>query len=495
MTASVSLRPGQYRDSVTLMQLSRDLGALAGVRTAFVAMATELNLELLVNMGLQPPAGVSPNDMVVAIEAADEDALAGAQRRLEQLLAARASTGTGATQRTAPRTVRSAARQAPDATLVVLSVPGPAVLAEASDALDAGLSVMIFSDNVPVEDEIVLKDQARQRGQLVMGPDCGTAMLGGVGLGFANVVRPGPVGLVAASGTGAQQLTCLLDAAGVGIRHCLGVGGRDLSTAVGGRSTLQALDLLAADKETELIVLVSKPPAPEVTARVTAHAERLGKPVLFALLGRGRPDLTAAAADVVRAAGGTWTEPQWWPAPQERRGPYASLRGLYSGGTLCDEAMVIASATLGPIASNIPLEPAWALPPDHRSPGHLMIDFGDDALTRGRPHPMIDPSLRLARLAEEATDPSCGVLLLDVVLGHAAHPDPAAELAPALRAARQRAGDDGRDLAVVITLIGTAADPQGLAQQAGALRAAGASVHRSNAAAARKAVELIGAPP
>jgi len=255
------------------------------------------------------------------------------------------------------------------------------------------------------------------------------------------------------------------------------------------------LDLLAADDATELIVVVSKPPASSVAERVTAHAESLGKPVIFALLGRGRPDLTATAASVVRELGRPWTEPAWWPAPERRTGTYESLRGLYSGGTLCDEAMLIASAALGPIASNIPLEPAWRLPADLRSPGHLMIDFGDDEMTRGRAHPMIDPSLRLARLAEEAADPSCGVLLLDVVLGHAAHPDPAAELAPALRGAHRGAGQDGRDLAIVVALIGTTGDPQGLRQQAEALSAAGASVHLSNAAATRKALELLGATP
>lgn len=489
----MSLRRGQYRDSVTLMQLSRDLGAVVGVRTAFVAMATELNLELLSSMGFSPSTDVSANDMVVAVEADDDDALTRAGDRLEELLQARASAGNSGAEHAAPRTMRSATRQTPDATLALLSVPGASVLAEAMDALSAGLAVMIFSDNVPLDDEVALKKRAGDLGLLVMGPDCGTAMVNGVGLGFSNVVQPGPVSLAAASGTGAQQLMCLLDAAGVGVRHCLGLGGRDLSAAVDGRSTLQALDLLDADTATELIVLVSKPPAPNVAERVVAHAQSLGTPVIFAMLGRGRLDLTAAAANVVQALGCRWVEPAWWPAPAPRTGRYEALRGLYSGGTLCDEAMVIASTALGPISSNIPLEPGWRLPPDLRSPGHLMIDFGDDAMTRGRAHPMIDSSLRLARLAEEAADPSCGVLLLDVVLGHAAHPDPAAELAPALGAAHRRARQDGRDLAVVIALIGTSGDPQGLREQAEALCAAGASVHLSNAAATRKAVGLLAA--
>ena len=495
MTTSISLRRGQYRDSVALMQVSRELGASTGVRTAFVAMATELNLELAATMGFEPPPGASPHDMVVALDADDAASLAHATDLLEQLLSARAATtGTGS-EHPAPRTVRSGARQAPEANLAVISLPGSGVLAEAMDALEAGLSVLIFSDNVPVEDEVRLKDQARERGLLVMGPDCGTAMVNGVGLGFANVVRPGPVGLVAASGTGAQHLMCLLDAAGVGVRHCLGVGGRDLSAAVQGRSTLQALDILAADDATELIVVVSKPAAPEVAEQINQRAAQVGKPVLLSVLGPDQPDLTTTAAAVARAAGVDWAEPQSWPASQERIRVYGHLRGLYSGGTLCDEAMLIASAALGRVSSNIPLEPQWALPSDLRSLGHVMIDFGADELTRGRPHPMIDATLRLERLAAEAADPTCGVLLLDVVLGHAAHPDPAAELAPAIRAALRRARDADRDLAVVIALVGTDGDPQGLRRQADALVAAGASVHRSNAAAARKALKLLGVAP
>jgi len=374
---------------------------------------------------------------------------------------------------------------------VLISVPGPHAFTEAMDALTAGANVMLYSDNVPVEQELALKEEGRRRGLLVMGPDCGTAAVGGVGLGFANVVRPGPVGLVAASGTGSQQLMCLLDGAGVGVSHVLGVGGRDLSAAVGGRSTLQALDLLDSDPATELIVLVSKPPAKAVADEVQAYAEKLATPVQFALLGRGQPDLTAATERAVTTVGGAWSEPRWWPARPERTGDFRVLRGLFAGGTLCDEAMVIAADALGPVASNIPLEPDWALPDDLRSPGHLMIDFGDDRLTRGRPHPMIDQTLRVERLLEEAAGPQAPVVLLDVVLGYAAHADPAGELAPALSEAQRIVGAAGRELAVVISLCGAAGDPQGRDRQAEALVAAGASVHLSNAAAARKAVELL----
>jgi FdrA protein len=484
----LEIRRGAYRDSVSLMQISRAVSAEAGVETALVAMATPLNVELLAGMGFTPPADATPNDMVVAVRGTDDAAVDRALRRLAASLAEPATAASpGFGEQPPPRTVGSAARRI-HANLALISTPGQHAFADAMDALEAGLSVMVFSDNVPIEQEVRLKEEAGARGLLVMGPDCGTAVVSGLGLGFANAVRPGPVGLVAASGTGAQQVMCLLDAADVGVSHCLGVGGRDLSAAIGGRSTLQALDALDADPATELIVVVSKPPAPEVAARVRAHVATLTTPVHLALLGADGHDLTETAERALRTLGRTppaW--PRWSPAhpPVPRPG---ALRGLFSGGTLCDEAMLIAARELGVVRSNIPLRPDWALGDGLQSPGHLMIDFGDDRLTAGRAHPMIDSTLRLDRLAAEARDPACAVLLLDVVLGHAAHPDPATELAPAVAEARTNTAGE---TAVVVSLVGVAADPQGLARQALALRDAGAAVFASNADAARHAVALI----
>lgn len=541
MSRFVELRRGAYRDSVALMQVSKTVAAAEGVTAAHVAMATELNLELLEDMGFTRPEEASPADMLVAIAAADDDALERAHAVLERALAERATSVPdhgGSGQAPPPRTTASGANRS-SASLALISVPRRNAFVEAMDALQAGLSVMLFSDNVPVEQEIRLKDEAAARGLLVMGPDCGTAAIGGVGLGFANALCPGPVGIVGASGTGSQELMCLLDAAGVGVSHCLGVGGRDLSADVGGRSTRQALAALDADPATELIVVVSKPPASEVAREVRALAQRLTTPTQFALLGPGEEDLTAAAAKAVAAVGAadaagpaptagpaatagaadpagdaddtggsggsggagrganaearaetTPPEPAaWpeWPAPVAQRPRHGALRGLFCGGTLCDEAMVIAAAALGPVASNVPLTPEWALDDDLRSAGHLMIDFGDDRLTEGRPHPMIDPYPRLQRFAEEVTDPQTAVVHMDVLLGYGVHPDPAADLAAAIADVRGR----GYDVPVVVTLVGTASDPQGLEAQATALREAGAHVFLSNAAAARHAVGLV----
>ena len=480
----VEVRRGAYVDSVTLMQVSRRVQGLDGVHAALVAMATELNLDLARGMGFEVPADVSPNEMLVAVEA-EETAVEAARGEVDAALAESsrpAPTSFGSAP--PPATVRAAARRS-GATVALISTPGQHAFADAIDAVDAGLTTMVFSDNVPLAQEVALKTYAERAGVLVMGPDCGTAVVGGVGLGFANVVRPGPVGIVAASGTGAQHLMALLDGAGVGVSHCLGVGGRDLSAEVGGLSTLRALDLLDRDEATELVVVVSKPPAPEVAAQVRARAEALATPVVFCLLGAGQPDLTATAATVVEAAGATWSEPEQRPGAVPHGRPGGFLRGLFAGGTLCDEAMLLASEALGPIRSNIPLDPSLTLGDDLASVGHTMLDLGDDRLTLGRPHPMIDGSIRVERLRAEVTDPTTGVLLLDVVLGLGAAEDPACELASAISDATS-AG-----VPVVVSLVGTRDDPQDVTRQSRLIHDAGAAVHRSNAAATRAALALL----
>ncbi len=471
------------------MQISSAITASAGVRRALVAMATPVNLSLLSDMDFEMSAEASPNDLVVAFEADDDESLAAALERLERELAGPASpvalTPGAPDIAVAPRTTATAVR-AGGTGLALISTPGQYAFVEAMDALDAGLSVLVFSDNVPVGHEVRLKQLAAERGLLVMGPDCGTAVVGGIGLGFANVVRPGPVGLVAASGTGAQQIMCLLAAAGVGISHCLGVGGRDLSGDVGGASTHAAMDALDADPDTRLIVVLSKPAALEVADEVRAHAAKLSTPVLVAPLGPGAPDLTTVTETVLthlEVPVPRW--PTWEPGqPPVAPGNGGWLRGLFSGGTLCIEAMVVAAPVLGPVRSNIPLRPEWTI--GASADGHAMLDLGSDEYTLGRPHPMLDPGPRLDLLEREAADPRTTVLLLDVVLGHGAHPDPAAELAPAIRAALRRM----EPLSVVVSLVGTADDPQGLTDQAEALRSAGAWVFLSNAAAAQHAASL-----
>lgn len=494
MTVHVEIRRGAYHDSVSLLEVSRTVAATDGVDAAQVAMATELNIDVLRGMGFDVPDDAGPNDLVVALRAEEESGLAAGRAAVDAALEGLTKAGaSGEAEEVPPATLGSAVRRS-GASLAMVSVPGAHAVTEAFDAIAAGASVMLFSDNVSLEDEVRLKDAATAADVLVMGPDCGTALVGGAALGFANVVRPGPVGLVAASGTGAQEVMCLLDAAGVGVSHCLGVGGRDLSAAVAGRSTRQALRALAADPATESVVVVSKPPDDSVLDSVRADADALGLRVHWATLGAGRPDLTAAVENALTSDG--YPVPQWPRHVAEPEDPAlsrgASLRGLFCGGTLAEEAALVAGARLGAVASNLGHDPGHALGADLRTDGHAVIDFGADELTRGRAHPMIDPTLRLERLAAEAADATCGVLLLDLVLGHGAHPDPAGELADAIRSAREVARADGRALPVVVSLCGTDGDPQGREACTRALAGAGASVFLSNAAAARHAAAQLG---
>lgn len=468
---SVEVRRGTYHDSVRLMQASRALQQAQGVEEALVAMATDLNRELLAGMGFEVAAlgEAGPNDLIVAVRAADEEAVAHARETLEAALVARASSDEGMLSVPPAHIVGSAA---PGATLALISVPGEHAFVEAMDALANGLDVMVFSDNVPVTQEVVLKRRAQELGLLVMGPDCGTAIVNGVGLGFANVVQPGPVGVVGAAGTGIQQICSLLDDAGVGVRNALGTGSHDLSMEVGGLSTLQGLAALDADPSTGVLVVVSKPPAPEVAERVRAAAAACQTPTVLAFLGEAGVTLEGAVSQTLAVLGKEAPVYASWEADHRVHRP-GVLRGLFSGGSLSSEAARLARAAFEEVGQ------------DESARGHAVVDYGEDEYTRGRAHPMIDQRLRLQRLEAAGGDPDVGVILLDVVLGHGAHPDPASELAPVI------AGAVEAGAAVVVSLCGTKGDPQDRDRQAQLLNQAGASVWLSNAAAAAHAISLV----
>lgn len=460
---------GTYHDSVTLMLASRDAEATEGIVFAAAAAATPVNLELLEGRGFELPGDLVPDDLLIAIEGTDETAVEAAAGAIEARLSARPRAAEDSTV-AAPRSLRSAARRDPGIDLAFVSVPGRFAAYEVANAMDAGLNVFCFSDGVSLEAEVALKRRAVDAGLFVMGPDCGTAIVSGVALGFANVVRSGPVGIVGASGTGTQEICCLLDAAGVGVSHAIGVGGRDLSAPVGGLMTIAGIELLARDSETEIIVVVSKPPDAAVAEHVLAAVQAAGKPFVLALLGAGDlggadavATLEAAARRAAELAGGHLLLEE----PVIERATPGEVVGLFTGGTLCEEA--------GAIVAAAGLESRF-------------IDFGDDEMTAGRAHPMIDPTLRNEALTREAAG-SAGVIVVDVVLGHGAHPDPAADLAPLIHSALVARGDT---LTIIATVCGTAGDPQGLAAQMSALSEAGAVVTRSAASAGRLATAAGG---
>lgn len=512
VSTSALVKKGEYHDSVTLMLLAKALLALPGVRDAAAVMGTEANKGLLADAGLltEEARAAEANDLIISVQAETlmqaEAALAQAERLLKERRAAKA--GEGGIPR--PKSLAAALKSAPDANLAVISVAGRYAAREARLALEKGLHVFLFSDNVSLEDEIALKRLALEKGLLLMGPDAGTAIINGIALGFANAIPRGPVGIIGAAGTGIQGVSVGIARAGSGVSQAIGVGGRDLSEAVGGMMMQAAMRALQDDPSTQVLCLVSKPPAPNIARKVLETARSIGKPVVVCFLGDDGaaareaglvPAATldeAAAASVALAQG---LNPYHAVAKHreaaantavladEAKNRFAPkqqyLRGLFSGGTFCYEAQLVLRDLVGEVRSNAPLDERYKLPNPHHSIGHTCVDLGADEFTVGRLHPMLDNDLRIRRLLKEAADPETAVILLDVVLGYGAHPDPASELAKAIRQARADAEQAGRYLAVVAYVCGVSGDPQGFAKQEDALRAAGVILAPSNAAAAR----------
>jgi FdrA protein len=474
------VRRGAYYDSVVLMQLQRGLIGLPGVVDAGVVMATPANRDLLAANNLLPDSiSANPDDLLIVVKADTENSAAEAIEKVDELFARKKSSAISQDFR--PRSLSSAVKQLPEANWVLISVPGRYAAGVARQALELDRHVFLYSDNVSLEDEIELKKTAREKALLVMGPDCGTAIINGIGLGFANRVRRGAIGIVGASGTGTQAVTSHIHELGGGVSHAIGTGGRDLKSEVGAITAQQALDLLARDPETKVIVLVSKPPSPEVATRLISAAQFTGKPVVIYFIGYPPParkignlhfaiSLSEAAEIAVGQSAMTTEESSVVNKPV---GGY--LRGLFSGGTLAYETMIGLQASLSPLYSNAPITNSQLLHDPLKSECHTIIDLGDEFFMVGRLHPMIDNDLRIRRMRQEAADPEVGLLLLDVVLGEGSHFNPAAELVPVIREIR----GNRREIEFVAMVIGTEEDPQDLQSQVEQLKEAGVTVFRT----------------
>ena len=495
------IRSGAYYDSVVLMHLQRSLSQQPGVLDAGVVMGTDANKDVLAQSGLLVPetSGAGVNDLIIVVKGENESAAQTAIGKVDELIAARRSGGVDQEYRS--QSLESASKRLPNAQWVLISVPGRYAAGVTRQALGLNKHVFLYSDNVSLEDEISLKQEAASKGLLVMGPDCGTAIVNGVGLGFANKVRRGPIGVVAASGTGLQQVTVRIHQMGGGLTHALGTGGRDLSEAVNAITARQSLDLLRRDPDTKVIVLVSKPPSPKVADELIQAARLVGKPVVVDFIGyatvmRKIDNVTFVttfdeAAELAVQLSKTVKQKNEDLDPAKFLSGQRYLRGLFSGGTLAYEAQLILRDYLPAVYSNAPLKKELRLADSLTSQEHTLIDLGEDEFTVGRLHPMMDNDLRIRRLDKEAGDPQVAVILLDVVLGYGAHPNPASELAPAIAKARKIAEDGGRYLEVVAVVSGTDEDPQNMATQIQALKEAGAVVATSNDVAARCVGRLL----
>ncbi len=508
MIIQTIVKKNAYYDSVTLMLLSRELKKLEGVEEILVGMGTDLNIELVQNLGLFSGEleSITSNDLFISAKF-DET-----RTNLEAIEAAFVEQLNKTDQKETdddyqPPTLKSALQYLPDANMVVVSVPGQSAADVVDEALDNDLHVMLFSDNVSVEDELRLKQKAVNKGLLVMGPDCGTAIINGAPLCFANAVRRGRIGVVGASGTGTQEVTVQIHQMGGGLSQVIGTGGRDLKEEIGGLMMIQGFQALIDDPETDLIVLISKPPAASVAEKIYRIARQSAKPVVIDFIGGDRAAIEAVGAiacisleDAARKAmaklnGQKVADFVGFSLPEAEieqivdkavatlKPDQTELRALFTGGTLADEAMKLLGGRYA-IYSNIPLSPEMAIEnmPDQK--GHLCLDLGEDRFTRGRPHPMIDPQTR-TEFFRSHVDEQTAVILVDVVLGFGSHADPAGAVVDSVREVRERLGKVGREVVVVASVCGTDLDSQNLERSVRALESEGVIVMPSNAQAVR----------
>lgn len=512
MTVQAVIKPNTYYDSVSLMSLSTKANQIEGVEQAIIAMGTEMNKEVMKNVGLMTSevevAGSS--DLIIVVKANSDEECESAFVSINELLTKKKGASKTGASEVKYSTISSASENIPDANLAVIAVNGMYAAREAKKALENDLNVMLFSDNVSIEDEVALKNLAHEKGLLMMGPDCGTAIIGNVALCFANKVRKGNIGIVAASGTGSQEVSVRIHEFGGGISQLIGTGGRDLKEEVGGIMMLDGIQALEDDEETKVIVLVSKPPAHSVQEKILAKIKECKKPVVVWFIGGDEGAITEAgghfakmskeaAIKAVVLAGADESKlnkralniPLIEEVRTKLKPEQKYIRGLFSGGTLCDEAMHAAKEKFDNVYSNIAKNPEFRLKDRNTSIEHTFIDFGDDEFTQGKPHPMIDPSTRIERFIQEAKDPEVGVIVMDFVLGYGAHEDPVGAMLPAMIEAKQNAEAEGRHLEIIGYVLGTELDRQNLDEQIDKLLAAGATHASSSQNAGLLAREFV----
>jgi len=500
MLFKVFVYKNQYQDSVRLMSISREAAKLDGVSKVLALLGTVSNKDVIARLGLKDPAvdAATASDLMVCIEAKDDAAVKAALDNVQAHLKTKA--GGSKAEELKPATIEEAADRLEDANFCMISLLGPMAKLDVLSAINRGLNVMLFSDNITIEDEIELKKKAIEKGLLMMGPDCGTAIIAGVPLALANVVRRGDIGIVAASGTGIQEVTCLIDRFGGGITHALGCGGRDLRKQVGGLEMRFGIKKLAATPGNKTLLLLSKPGDPAVLNAVLDEARATGLRTVTCLIG-GKPDelntegiiFTRTLEEAAFAALGKPVPELVFPKALDDRiakldSQRKYMRGLFSGGTLCYESLVILDDKFD-IESNVPLRKELFLEAPTKGKKHCCVDLGEDEFTRGIPHPIIDTGLRGQRLEEDMRDPTCRVIMMDIVLGFGADPDPASKFAAIINRVRKDLPDGGP--IIVCSVCSTDADPQSCAQQEKTLEDAGCFVFPTNAQAAKAVARIV----
>ena len=497
------IKKNSYQDSINLMLLTNSISSIEGVNKAQIMMGTPANKDIYKAAGLytEELEAAESNDMAIVIDTDNEKLIDEVLEKIEQYLKDQSISSKGQEYETV-RTWDRAKKALPDATLALISVPGQYAAEEAEKALDLGLHTFLFSDNVPIEDEVRLKKKAHEKGLLVMGPDCGTGILDGIPIAFANVVKKGRIGIVGASGTGIQEVSAIIDRLGEGVSHAIGTGGRDLKEPVGAITMMDGIRALENHSQTEVICVISKPPAKAVRNEVVDLLQSVTKPVVAIFLGEKPTQyegnvyqaytLEETARIAVELAQGNEIKSNYnsrdYEVEQIQLKPeQTAIKGLYSGGTLASEAAVLISDALG-LGSEITNEDGYVLKRD----GHVVVDLGDDKYTQGKPHPMIDPGTRAAFIEEAGADEKTAVIVLDFVLGYGSHDDMASALLPSIKKAVAQANSEGRTLPIVASVCGTEGDPQDYQAQKQLLKEAGIIVKDNNNEAVRTALAIVG---
>ena len=452
MNIGFTILKNQYFDSVFLMGINNQISEIEGVKKSAVLMGTENNKKILSEIGVNDKQieDANSNDLIVAVIADSSEVVRTVLSDLDNLF----DSGREQKRELQLKTLEDSLLHLPNTNLVVISIPGKYAFREAKKALDKGINVFLFSDNVPISEELALKKYASDHGLVVMGPDCGTSIIGGVGIGFANKVRKGSVGVVGASGTGLQEFTCQINNTGFGISHAIGTGSHDLSDEIGGITTLAGLKALEKDPNTRLIVVISKPPGIKTLERIIEIIDSFKKPVVGCFLGLNQNfyqenhnvilarNVDEAVTLVLNAMGELATDLELALSGTEleileiEKNKLASsqkyVRGTFAGGTFCYQAQQIFQDSGLITYSNTPINKEYGLSDSDTSREHTMIDMGADRYTVDKPHPMIDGTHRRRRILEESKDPLVAVLLIDIILGYNASPDPVGDIIEAI---------------------------------------------------------------
>ena len=494
------VKKGSYHDSVVLMLLTNHISAMQGVNKVSIMMATPANKDIFKQSGLDTEEllAASANDMVVVADIENKTIMDTIETEIDAYFKKQ---NTQTQQTESVKSWDKALEKMPNADMAVISIAGAYAALEANRALDEGMNVFMFSDNVTIEDEKQLKQRAHDKGLVVMGPDCGTGIIQSVPIAFTNKVNSGKIGIIGASGTGIQELTTIIDRLGEGVKNAIGTGGRDLSSEIGGITMMDTINAMEQDDSIKVMIVISKPPAKAVREMISNRLSAFKKPVVTLFLGE-KPEYheegfyhaytldeaARLAVNLVRDEDiNSCVVSADTPENAFDKSENKTIKAYYSGGTLAGEAAMLIKDALN---LDTPPEKAEGFMLKHG--GHIVVDLGDDVYTQGKPHPMIDPAKRIECMQEATDDRSTGVILFDIMLGYGSHEDMAGALLPTINELKQKAENEGRKLFFIATVCGTRHDYQGYDDAVNKLKNAGVIVCETNKLASQMAIRAIG---